>query len=624
MSIGAGEFEGFVTARWYELHAVAVVTTGHPTAAAHITATALAALADQWSEITSTGTPTATARRAVLTAALSSSSSSSPSPAYLAVTPAPLLGVGPDDGLDPDALTRSVLTTVLTAAPATARAALAARRWWDEPPGLVAACSDSDTATVQAGLAQLERDLAEAHAIAVGHRADELTGALAAALADTLEHLAETTPVHDPVARVDAARADRAARAARRRRPRRLALTAAGLIVAAAATALAWPDVPPPGVPTPPAEAQQWAALSTWTPRGSMAGDPAVTMIAADHDADPGARLLFAGPVGDTIAVVMSFTEDTATYPAGGPDAGQLRLRLWAAPASRGPGALVASPIEGDDTARTQDVVALSIDQHAVGAPPVVLVMTRPDITSASLIVGSVPQPDGSILPVVRELPLTDGIASYPVQSDAYTPHLAVENYQGPAAGIGPDRSQLPAHGPAAELAAAQRTLLAAVTGHPADTFRTPTALESVVDFTDIDPGRIGADPGPVQLTVVTTVTADGGWVRTTRLSSTTQNFALAYLEHLTAVPADDHTHALLPSPAAGRPRFIALGPDAATAILVTIDGQVRDTATIHNGLAVLTSAEDPPGTIFRLRLLAPDGHTVYDEIPPTPNELLG
>ena len=113
-----------------------------------------------------------------------------------------------------------------------------------------------------------------------------------------------------------------------------------------------------------------------------------------------------------------------------------------------------------------------------------------------------------------------------------------------------------------------------------------------------------------MQITVVTTVTADGGWVRTTRLSSTTQGFALAYLEYLTAVPADDHTHALLPSRAAARPAFIALGPDAASD-LATTDGQVRDTATINNGLAVLSSTQDPPGTTFRLRLLAPNGHTV-------------
>ena len=619
MKAGAGDFEDFVTARWHELHAVAVVTTGQPSTAEHLTAIALAALADRWAEITSTGAPTMTVRRAVLTAALSSSRSA---PAAPDPPPPGVPGVGSGDVANPDDLTRSVLTRVLAAAPATARAALAAGRWWDEPPGLVAACSDSDTATVSAQLTRLERDLAEAHALVVRRRADELTGALAAALAETLEHLADRTPVDDPVARVAAARADRAAR---RRRPRRVALAAAGLLVAAAATALAWPDVAPTRFPTPPADAQLWTTGSTWAPRGSMTADPAVTRIAADQQrADPGARLLFAGPAGDTIAVVMGFTEPTSTYAVGGPDGGQPRLRLWAAPASGGPRALAASPIEGDDTARTANVVALSIDQHAGRTPPVVLVMTRPDVTRASIIVGSLPQPDGSILPVAREIPLTDGIAAYPVQSDAFTPQLAVGDFQGPPAGIGPDRSQLPGHGPAAELAAAQRTLLAAVTGHPADTLRTPTALESVVDFTDIDPGRIGADPGPVQISVVTTVTADGGWVRTTRLSSTTQDFALAYLEQLAAVPADDHTHALLPIPAAGRPRFIALGPDAATALLVTTDGQVRDTATIDNGLAVLTSTEDAPGTLFRLRLLAPDGHTVYDEVPPTPMELVG
>lgn len=126
-----------------------------------------------------------------------------------------------------------------------------------------------------------------------------------------------------------------------------------------------------------------------------------------------------------------------------------------------------------------------------------------------------------------------------------------------------------------------------------------------------------------VQITVVTTTTPDGGWVRSTRLSSTTEDFALAHLERLAAVPAADHTHALLPAPVQGHPTFIAIAPDAATAVLVTADGQVRDTATIKNGLAVLTSRQDPPDATFRLRLLAPDGHTVYDQIPPTSDELL-
>lgn len=622
MTVGEGDVESFVAARWHELHAVAAVTTGHPDLAARITATVLAALADRWAELTSTGSPTSAARTDVLTAALTAASRAAPTDTI----DTPALDHGRMDGAEPDAATVSALTVVLAAAPATARAALAAARWWDEDPGFVAACAHTDTATVRAQLADLERALTDACATARGRPAEELAWAVPAALAEALEHIADTTGVTDPVVRVAAAR-----RSARRRRTRRLALAATGLLTAAAATALAWPGTTSSVEPTPSPDGQQWAVVSGWTPRGPLAGDPAVTSLAARQDADPGAHLLFAGTVGDTIAVVMTLPGDEATSPSGalgpaaasGPDDGRLRLRLWTAPASRGPAALAAAPIEGDDTARTPDVVALSIAQHAVGAAPVVLVMTRPTITSASITVGSVPQPDGSVLPVVRELPLANGIASYTTQTDAFIPQLAVDNFRGPPAGLGPKRSQLPGHGPAAELAAAQRTLLAAVTGHPAGTLRTPTALESVVEIADIDPGRTGGDPGPVQITVVTTLTADGGWVRTTRLSSTTQGIALAYLEHLAAVPADDHTHALLPSPVHGPPTFIALGPDAATAALVTTDGQVRDTATISNGLAVLTSTQDPSGTTFRLRLLAPDGHTVYDEIPPTPDEML-
>ena len=56
---------------------------------------------------------------------------------------------------------------------------------------------------------------------------------------------------------------------------------------------------------------------------------------------------------------------------------------------------------------------------------------------------------------------------------------------------------------------------------------------------------------------------------------------------------------------------------------LVTRAGRVRDSATIRDGLATLTSAEDPQGTAFRLRVRAPDGHIVYDAVPPQPVEML-
>jgi hypothetical protein len=43
----------------------------------------------------------------------------------------------------------------------------------------------------------------------------------------------------------------------------------------------------------------------------------------------------------------------------------------------------------------------------------------------------------------------------------------------------------------------------------------------------------------------------------------------------------------------------------------------------VRKVLAPVSSADDPPGTAFRLRVLAPDGHVVYDAQPPRPDELL-
>jgi hypothetical protein len=608
---GQEDFEDFVRSRWEELYAVAAITIGDPDAGADVTATALADVADRWAELTSTGGPTAAARTAVMTYALTVASKA-PSPKGTQAL-APVAGQG--DDADPGAATRVALAVVLSVAPATARAALAAARWWDETTALVAACAHTDTATVEAELAQLERALTQAHATAGGRDAQQSTRPLTDALADTLEHAVDAAGVTDPVARVAEARSS-----AQRRRTRMAVVLGAGaVLIAAATTALAWPGTPTSRVPTLPPDVGQWAVLTSWPPRGPLSDDPAVTRITAEQGADPGAHLLFAGTVGDTIAMVMTVTKDRATYPAFGFGPDPPRLRLWTAPANVGPAALAPTQIIGDDTARTPDVVALSIDQQTRAAAPAILVMTRPTVRSATVTVGVLPQPDGSTLPIVRQLPLTNGTASY----TAFIPRLAVNYFQGPPAGVGPDRSRLPGHGPATELAAAQRTLLAALTGHPADTLRTPTMLESDVRVPGIERGRPGDAPAPVQITVVTTVTRDGGWVRTSRLSSHAEDFAPAYLERLAAVPASDHTHALLPVPAVGAPTFIALGPDAATAVLVTTEGQVRDTATLSNGLAVLSSSQDPPGTTFRLRLLAPNGHTVYDAIPPVANELL-
>jgi hypothetical protein len=618
-----GDFDDFVAARWRELHAVATVTAGDPHAAARQTASALALLGRRWEATTDAGTPTATARAAVLTAALTAAGRGG------GIPQTPSKGAE----LEPDGSTRAALAAVLSAAAPTARAALAVRHWWHEPPALVAACSATDLATVAAELTTLERELAAAHAAALGRDEAEVGWALAAAVADTLEQAVDDAPVADPVAVVAAART----RGTRRRT--RLAVLGAGLVIAvAAATALAWPG---PGTPAERGIAPDdptWAAVSSWAPRGSLVGDPTVTSIAAAaRAADPVARLLYAGPVGDTIALVMTGTTPTdPTLPAGVPgpalgegfDGQQSFLRLWTAPARLGTGRLGLARIDGEPTARTGALVALAVEQDTAGAAPAVLVLTRPTVTDAFVTTGVLPQPDGSVLPVVHGLALTEGVATFTPRGAGFSPLIAAAGYQGPPAGAVRNDVLLPSTGAATELADAQRTLLAGVTGHPADSLETTSVLEAVVPASAIDPHYVGTYPDfvgtraePLSVTVVTTITPDGGRVRTSRLAGADADAPWTYLERLSAVPATD-PHALLLLPSGDHPGFVATAPDGATAQLLTRDGHVRDSATVRGGLATLASTVDPPGTTFRLRVLAPDGHVVYDAVPPLPVEL--
>ena len=320
----------------------------------------------------------------------------------------------------------------------------------------------------------------------------------------------------------------------------------------------------------------------------------------------------------------------TQTQPAGvldprvvpGPDIAPLHLSLWTAPAHRGPAALTPTRIEGDDSARSSDVVALSIEQDAAGAPPVVLVLTRPTVTEGFARTGARPDPDGRIRTLVQPLKLTGGVAMF-TQNPGYPTTIAVAGFTGPPAGVVTGDDRLPVRGSADDLASAQRALLAAVADYPVGALDTPAARDTVVDIPNPDAGILGSDPGDVHVTIVSTVTADGGWVRTSRLSATSEDSGGQNMEVLAAVPASDHSHALLPVGDMRRPTFVALAPDAATAQLVTTDGQLRDSATVKDGLAILTSTQDPITATFRLRLLAPDGHIVYDDVPPTGLELL-
>ena len=544
------DFEAFVTARFAELVAVAAVTTGDPVAAAAVAATGLASVADRWAELTAAGNPASAARSTVLTGSLNAPRST----AHAVTTDHLTL----DDGHDGEgSATRSALAAVILTAPATARAALAVAHFWDETPALVAACARVDTDAVVAELDALTQALASAHAAALGRQ----------------RRRARLGP---------AGRARRHPRAPCRHRTggrpggpgrnRPHPGTPGGGAPARAPCSppspSLWRPLPLPpwrgptrcrsaAVPTLAPDAQQWSAITSWAPRGRLVGDPAVTALVAAEARDPGARLLFAGPVGDTTVVLMSGTQpqarpavalDPGVVP--GPDIAPLHLSLWTAPARRGPAALAPTPIKGDDSARTSDVVALSIDQDAAGAPPVVLVLTRPTVTEGFAVTGARPDPDGRIRPLVQSLALTGGVAMF-TQNPGYPTKVAVAGFTGPPAGVVTDGDLLPRRGSADDLATAQRTLLAGIAGYPVGALDTPSALDAVVDLPNPEAGILGADPGDVHVTVVSTVTADGGWVRTSRLSTSSEDLQVG--NH--RAPGRGPRRRPLTRPAAGRGR---------------------------------------------------------------------
>lgn len=616
------DFEEFVAARWPELHAVATITTADAVHATTATATALATLQGRWAELTSSGAPTGAARTAVLTAALRAARRTTPRPPP---GPTDTQGVDTVQASATEPAVRAAMTAALAGAPATARAALAVDLFWGEDDTTVAACARRDPATVHRDHAALLTQLAAAHAAALGRDEAELVWALPAAIADTLTHLADSAPTANPLTEVRAARA----RATRSRALRAGAVAVA--LAAAGAAVLAWTSPEP--VPTLPADSPAWAVVSSWTPRGPLVGDSDVAALAATAAAtDPGAHLLYAGPVGDTTVVLMTATGDTGPDPAMVPDGGlgersnptrNVELKMWTAPAGADPATLTATPIPGNDSHAAPvaaDTVAVSIPQRAPAGGHAVLVMTPPTVTEGSATTGARAQPDGTFRPLVQALKLRGGVATFS-EAPRIPALLEVNRYNGLPAGATYADNWLPARGEPDELAAAQARLLAAAGGYTPDTLTSVTA-DAMFEMSDPEFDIPGNDPVPVQVAVVTTATPDGGWVRTSRWATTDPNSSGAVMEELVALPADDHTYALLPVGDPSHPAYIALAGQAATAQLVTTDGKVRDTAPVKDGMALLGTTLNPATTTFKLRLLAPDGRTLYDQVPPTGNSL--
>ena len=250
--------------------------------------------------------------------------------------------------------------------------------------------------------------------------------------------------------------------------------------------------------------------------------------------------------------------------------------------------------------------------------------MTLPTVTDVFVITGALPQPDGSApaggagAPAGRRCrPAFTGAA------DGFTPRIGGLRLRR-AAGRRGDRAttSCPRTDPRSTSVGAQRRLLAGVTGHSEDSLRTTSVLEATVPArrrtpTSSAPTPTSSAPADSGVTVVTTFTPDGGRVRTSRLVGSDRGGRRGPTSS-SWPPCPPPTRTPCCScPPAAPPASSRSRPTAPPRSCVTQDGQVRASATIHQGLATLCDLERTPwAPTFRLRVLAPDGHVVYDAVP--------
>ncbi len=372
----SGDFDDFVAARWRELHAVATVTTGDPARRSPRDGIRPGRRwADAGQATTDAGTPTATARAAVLTAAL---------------TAAARGAAAPDRPRETSSRTRTrTRTRTAASGPRWRRCSPAPHR----PPGPRWRCGTGGTSRppwspparppTSTPCAPGWRPSSSSWPLPTPRPSAATrprSGGPWPPRSPTPSRGSSTTPR----SQTPSPSSPRPRTRGTRRRTRRVAVGAVlVLALVGVASALAWTG---PG--------RRPADRHRHRPRRPGLGrrddldparparrrpDRAVHRRRRPARSTPRARLLYAGPVGDTLAVVMTGQHrcepgSPGRCPGAGARGGlrrrQVFLRLWTAPARLGAGALAPAAIEGEPTARTSDLVALSVDQDTAGAPP--------------------------------------------------------------------------------------------------------------------------------------------------------------------------------------------------------------------------------------------------------------
>lgn len=602
----------FVTARWSELEAVALLATLDPVGARETTAAALTAVRNRWAEVLEEGRPTATARDELLARLARSGARPRPRREPPAPTPVPeVLRTAAVDPADPDDPVPLSLLAALARETPGARAVLAAGVAWDDdtqarPPD-----------DVRARLLDAHRS---ARAAAGLPSDDRLLGPDLVAL---VERLARTQPdPPDPAVLVE----DRV------RGMRRRSLVVGGALAAGVA-ATGWAVGAardgsggasaarrPAGAPTTAGpDDPAWTTTSRWPARGRLATDAGVRAV-VDRSGHR-ARLLWADDV-HGVRVVVAARFDDGTPP------GSTRVEVWSGPLSTPAARLAGVPYAADVLHGSEDVVALGVPAPR-GA--VLVVLGRPGVRDGDFSPVVHPTAAGSVERTWRAVPVRDGVGSALVERPwgsagrvrcgSYDGYVLVPTAWGAA--TQPGRGD-----PVAELVAT----VASATGLPRTRLRGEVVVDSIASGSVIDPFALSATDGDGRVVLTRVTTPEGAVVRAIEVHDDGRSTSPTRLDFgpfvVPADAGDEPAVVWLDDIRPGTGRYLVVVPAGGRTcrLLATSTGaHPLSKAVPLKGRSAVVPVLDAPGP-SAVRLVVEDaaGRRTYDGVPPGGRDLFG
>jgi hypothetical protein len=372
--------------------------------------------------------------------------------------------------------------------------------------------------------------------------------------------------------------------------------------------------------PSPSPDDPLWERVTTWPPRGRLAGDPRVQGLVISQSTGAG-RLLWADDLGGQRLVV------SGTFNPGTDD---IILQAWQGASGADAASLQEVPLQSPFVPGGQGVVTLAVP---TSPGTLLVVLTRPPVTQATYSPTVLPTVEGGIRRTWLPVSLTAGIGSvrWP---DEEGPALRVRcgEFDGPAAGVAPTWVGQGGTDGMAGFAEETTRFVAAALGQPAGSLRTEVVTDAKVGGGVIDPIAISAQGGDGRVRVLRTTTADGAVVRSVRVVDDGRSkMSWLDLEPAAVLPADtprDEPVVLRLDDA--RPevgRFLVVAPGAAKVQLLSTSPNAypvsKVTSTRPGGVAVVdvVNADDAAG--FRLVRRDRSGRRLGTGVPRTGRDLL-